>query len=47
MDDRNPPQREKPEDEQPNNGIGGPVIIPAAAAFVGALVGAVIGSQLG
>ncbi len=47
MDDRNPPQREKPdEDEQPTKGIAGPVIIPAAAAFVGALVGAVVGSQL-
>ncbi|MEM7084179.1 MAG: hypothetical protein AAF465_15730 [Pseudomonadota bacterium] len=29
------------------DGAGGPVVIPAAAAFLGALVGAVIGSQLG
>ncbi len=40
-----------PKNDRPDNAstdsIGGPVIIPAVAAFVGALIGAVVGSQLG
>ena len=38
-DDRN--------DGDSTNSTGGPVVIPAIAAFVGALIGAVVGSQLG
>ena len=40
-----------PKNDQPNGEstqrTGGPVVIPAVAAFIGALVGAVVGSQLG
>ena len=40
------PKNDRPDDGSTDS-IGGPVIIPAVAAFVGALIGAVVGSQLG
>ena len=40
------PKKERPDDDSTNS-TGGPVVIPAVAAFVGALIGAVVGSQLG
>ena len=47
MDDRRPTEEPKQSDGDEPSSTGGPVIIPAAAAFVGALIGAVVGSQLG
>ncbi|MFK8031068.1 MAG: hypothetical protein AB8G18_12605 [Gammaproteobacteria bacterium] len=47
MGDNTTTDKDKKDGDQVKTGTGGPVIIPAAAAFVGAVLGAVVGSQLG
>lgn len=47
MDNRENTEESKKPDNEDVKGTAGPVIIPtAAAAFVGALVGAIVGSQM-
>ena len=46
MDNGNSKSKNNQNGDSPQ-GTGGPIVIPAVAAFVGALIGAVVGSQLG